>query len=108
VPLLVGTGTLEAGSPGALKLSNANPNKPAVLFISKQSTPAPFKGGILATVPPLISFMLVTSPAGTINLSWTNWPGGALGSTWYFQYGVVDSGGPAGAALSNALRATQP
>jgi len=79
-----------------------------VLFISKQSFPAPFKGGILATVPPLISFMLFTSPAGTINLSWAHWPGGAIGSTWYFQYGVVDSGGPAGAALSNALRATQP
>jgi hypothetical protein len=107
-PLLVGTGTLEPGSPGTLKLSNANPNKLAVLFISKQSFPAPFKGGILATVPPLISFMLFTSPAGTINLSWAHWPGGAIGSTWYFQYGVVDSGGPAGAALSNALRATQP
>ena len=108
VPLLVGTGTLVAGSPGTLKLSNANPNKLAVLFISKQSFPAPFKGGVLATVPPLVSFMLVTSPSGTINLSWAHWPGGATGSTWYFQYGVVDSGGPAGAALSNALRATQP
>jgi hypothetical protein len=108
VPLLVGTGTLVAGSPGTLKLSDANPNKLAVLFISKQSFPAPFKGGILATVPPLISFMLRTSPSGTINLSWPHWPGGAPGSTWYFQYGIVDSGGPAGAALSNALRATQP
>ena len=108
VPLLVGTGTLAAGSPGTLKLSHANPGKLAVLFISKQSFPAPFKGGVLATVPPLISFMLLTSPAGTINLSWTHWPGGFPGSTWYFQYGVVDSGGPAGAALSNALRATQP
>ncbi|HEU4840498.1 MAG TPA: VCBS repeat-containing protein, partial [Ilumatobacteraceae bacterium] len=108
VPKLVGTGTLEAGSPGTLKLSNAHPNKLAVLFISEQSNPAPFKGGILATVPPLISFMLFTNPAGAISLSWSSWPGGAPGSTWYFQYGVVDPGGPAGAALSNALRATQP
>ena len=108
VPQLVGSGTLQAGSPGTLKLSNANPNQLAVLVISKQSNPAPFKGGVLATVPPLISFMLVTSPAGAINLSWAHWPGGAPGSTWYFQYGVVDSGGPAGAALSNALRATVP
>ena len=108
VPKLVGTGILEPGSAGSLKLSNANPNKLAVLFISKQSNPAPFKGGILATVPPLSSFMLVTNPTGAINLSWTNWPGGAPGSTWYFQYGVVDAGGPAGAALSNAVRGTQP
>jgi hypothetical protein len=104
----VGQGTLEAGSPGTLKLSHANPNKLAILFISKQSNPTPFKGGILATVPPLISFMLVTNPSGATNLSWLHWPGGFPGSTWYFQYGVVDAGGPFGAALSNALRATQP
>jgi hypothetical protein len=108
VPKLVGTGTLGPGSPGTLKLSHANPSKLCALFVSKTSTPAPFKGGVLVTVPPLASFLLFTSPAGTVNLSWAHWPPGPAGATWYFQYAIVDSAGPAGASLSNAVRGTQP
>jgi len=108
VPSLVGQGMLEAGSPGTLKLAHAKASTLAVLFISAQSIPTPFKGGVLATVPPLLSFTLFTSPSGTINLSWPHWPAGAPGSTLYFQYGIADPAGPAGAALSNALRATMP
>ena len=108
VPSLVGQGTLMAGSPGTLELSGAKPGSLAMLFVSVQSIPTPFKGGVLATVPPLLSVMLVTNPSGAIHLSWNHWPGGFPGAHFYFQYGIADPGGPAGAALSNALRATQP
>jgi len=59
-------------------------------------------------VPPLIAFTLFTSPSGTLDLAWSSWPAGAPGSTLYFQYGIADPAGPAGVALSNALRATHP
>ena len=108
VPSLVGQGTLETGSAGTLKLAHAKPVSLALLFISAQSLPTPFKGGVLATVPPLLSFTLFTSPSGAINLAWPHWPAGAPGSTLYFQYGIADPAGPSGVALSNALRATHP
>jgi hypothetical protein len=66
VPSLVGQGMLETGSAGTLKLAHAKPGALALLFISVQSIPTPFKGGVLATVPPLLSFTLFTSPSGTI------------------------------------------
>ena len=108
VPSLVGQGTLETGSAGTLKLAHAKPGALALLFISALSIPTPFKGGVLATVPPLLSVTLFTSPSGTINLAWPSWPAGAPGSTLYFQYGIADPAGPVGVALSNALRATHP
>ncbi|MGQ0552729.1 MAG: FG-GAP repeat domain-containing protein [Planctomycetota bacterium] len=108
LPVLVGTGPLTDGSAGTLRLHHANPNKLCVLFIAPSSTPASFKGGMLVPVPPLISFLLITSPQGQVPLSWPTWTPGVPGSSWYFQYAVVDAAGPAGASLSNALRAKQP
>jgi hypothetical protein len=31
-----------------------------------------------------------------------------VGTDWFFQFAIVDSAGPAGASLSNAVRALQP
>jgi len=107
VPSLVGQGTLAAGSPGSLKLTGANPNKLAVLFIGATANPTPFKGGLLVPVPPAIMFTLFTSPTGTITVGWSSWKLMPPGTDWFFQYGIVDSAGPAGASLSNALRALQ-
>jgi hypothetical protein len=108
IPKLVATGTLAPGSPGTLKLSHANPSKLCALFVSKQSNPAPFKGGVLVPVPPLASFLIVTSPSGSVNLSWAHWPPGPAGVSWHFQYAIVDSTAPVGVSLSNAVRGTQP
>ena len=109
VPKLVGTGSLGFHTPGSLKLSHANPSKLCALFISKLSTPTPFKGGVLVPVPPIISFLLVTNATGALNLSWSSWPSpGPPGATWFFQYAIVDAAAPWGVALSNALRGTQP
>ena len=108
IPSLLGLGEMLAGSPGALKLTHANPDKLAVLFIGATSAPAPFKGGTLVPVPVSILFMLGTSPDGTITLPWNSWPSMPPGTDWFFQYAIVDSAGPAGASLSNAVRALQP
>jgi len=109
VPKLVGTGTLGFHTPGSLKLSHANPSKLAALVIATTSTPTPFKGGVLVPVPPIASFLLVTSPAGTLELSWSSWPSpGPAGATWFFQYAIGDAAAPSGVSLSNAVRGTQP
>jgi len=108
VPSLLGLGELQPGEPGALKLTHANPDKLAALVIGATSAPAPFKGGTLVPVPVSILFMLGTSPDGTITLPWNAWPSMPAGTDWFFQYAIVDSAGPAGASLSNAVRALQP
>ena len=66
VPSLLGVGEMQAGAPGALKLTHANPDKLAALFVGPSSAPTPFKGGMLVPVPPSLVVMLRTSAAGTI------------------------------------------
>jgi hypothetical protein len=108
IPSLLGVGEMQAGSPGALKLTHANPDKLAALFIGPASARTPFKGGLLVPVPPTMIFMLGTSPQGTITLPWNSWPHLPVGTDFFFQFAIVDSAGPAGASLSNAMRALQP
>jgi len=109
VPQLTGSGTLVAGSPGALTLQNAAPSALSLLFVSFTSTPAPFKGGTLATVPIAYQFTLPTGPAGALTLPWAAWPGGLpSGFSLHFQFAVQDAGAVQGVALSNALKAVTP
>lgn len=108
VPSLVGTGTLVAGSPGSLALSNAKASSPATLFVSLVNSPTPFKGGLLVTVPVLLSAGVVTTPGGGVTLPFT-WPSGVPSLTsFYFQFAVQDPAGPKGASLSHALKAVTP
>src|SRR5678816_2036966 len=108
IPKLVGQGTLKAGSPGSLELTGANPSKLAVLFIGATANPTLFKGGLLVPVPVSTLFLLFTSPTGAITVGWSSWKLMPPGTDWFFQYGIVDVAGPAGASLSNAVRALQP
>jgi len=108
IPSLLGVGELEAGAPGALKLTHANPNKLAALVVGPTGAPTPFKGGTLVPVPPTMVFMMGTSPTGTITVPWNNWPHLPVGTDYFFQFAIVDSAAPAGASLSNAVRALQP
>jgi hypothetical protein len=107
-PQLVGTGSLQPGSPGDLRLFHARPFALAVLFVSGSSSPAPFKGGTLVPLPPLAQFVVVTDAAGSLVLGWAGWPSAAPGQDWYFQYAIADSGAVHGVALSSALRAIEP
>ncbi|HZM00248.1 MAG TPA: VCBS repeat-containing protein [Planctomycetota bacterium] len=107
-PSLTGIGPLTAGSPGTLTLDDAFPSQVGVLFVSPTSAPAPFKGGVLVPVPPLLSQLVRTGPDGRLLLQWASWTPGVPGSSWYFQYAIADPAGPVNVALSNALRALQP
>jgi len=109
VPSLVGSGTLVAGSPGNLSLSNAATGSLCVLFVSFTSTPSPFKGGTLVPVPAFFSFSFFTNGSGGFVLPWAAWPPGLPpGATLYFQYGVQDPAAIVGVSLSNAVLATTP
>lgn len=109
VPSLVGTGTLVPGSAGDLTLTNAAPLKFAVLFVSFASTPTPFKGGTLVTVPPLLGIGFTTSGTGGLLLPWASWPAGLpTGTALFFQCAIVDAAAPVGVSLSNALKAVTP
>lgn len=108
-PELAGSGTLVAGSAGALTLSDAAPLAPALLFLSLGSTPVPFKGGTLAAFPPLLQLPLGTDAGGALSLPWAAWPAGiAPGTALVFQCAVQDAGAVQGVALSNALQALTP
>ena len=109
-PILHGEGTLVAGSPGSLEMTNAMPSSPSYLFVSLGAgAGVPFKGGTLVPVPTLLFMPLVSSPSGTLNLSWGAWPAGVPANTVLgFQYAIQDAGAPAGVALSNALKAVTP
>jgi hypothetical protein len=109
IPLLVGAGTLQAGSPGSLSLSSALPLAPAMLFVSFTSSPAPFKGGTLVPVPPIAQVAMLVGAGGTAVLQWSAWPAGLpTGFTLYFQHALKDAAALQGVALSNALKATMP
>jgi len=108
LPDLAGTGTLEAGSPGALTLAHANASAPALLFVSLSGTPTPFKGGTLVPVPVAFSLGLLTDAAGIASLPFV-WPAGVPDALpLYFQCAILDPAVPQGVALSNALLAVTP
>jgi choice-of-anchor C domain-containing protein len=107
-PRLDGTGSLIAGTPGALTLSSAKPSAPALLFIALGAAPSPFVCGTLVPVPALSTLAFSTSPAGGIPLAWPSWPSGLSGLALHFQYAVKDAAAPCGVALSNALRGRIP
>jgi hypothetical protein len=108
LPGLAGNGTLVAGSPGMLGLINAAPSAPAVLLVSLTSSAFPFKGGTVVTVPVALAVSLATSSTGVLTLPFT-WPAAIPPATsLFFQYAILDAGGPQGASLSNAVKAVTP
>jgi hypothetical protein len=107
-PVLTGDGALAGGDPISLVLTGALPNSSAALIIGFSALDAPFKGGTLVPNPDLLILGLPTGPAGQLALNGV-WPVGLPpGFSLYIQDWVVDSGGPAGLAASNALRAVTP
>ena len=109
VPALAGGGTLAAGSPGALALSQAAPLASTLLFVSFADTPTAFKGGTLAALPTIVLVPLGSDAGGGWTLPWAAWPAGVPAGTELFFQAIVDDGAaPLGAAISNLLRATAP
>jgi hypothetical protein len=108
IPQLSGSGNLLPCTSGALGLVGAAPSAQAALFVAAASTPTPFKGGTLIPVPPVLTLVLATNPAGGSLLPWTCWPAGLSGASLYFQYAIKDIAAVNGISLSNALRADVP
>jgi FG-GAP repeat len=107
-PALLGSGTLAAGSPGSLHLSNARTSSLSVLFTSLGFLPSPFKGGFLCPVPALLQLGFNSGPAGDILLPFT-WPTGIpSGTSFYWQYAIQDPVAVKGVALSNTEQGTTP
>jgi hypothetical protein len=109
IPSLVGNGTLVAGTSGVLGLTNARPSSLAALFVSLSSTPSPFKGGILVTVPVTLTVSVFTNALGSMQIPWAAWPASLpSGTNLYFQYAIKDAAAVQGVALSNGLKAVTP
>ncbi len=110
LPVLAAWGTLVAGEPLSVSLTNALSDTTAELIVGFTELNAPFKGGVM--VPdfhaPGFHLPLPTGPAGTIVIDDT-WPAGVpSGFTTYLQYWVVDPAGPSGFAASQAVAGTTP
>lgn len=108
-PLLVGTGTLAAGSSNAVDLTNAAPSAIAGLFLALSSTPTPFKGGTLLASPPAIGVQIFnTSAGGAIPLAFVMPAGATPGSQLWLQWAIQDAAAIHGVSLSNAIRGVAP
>jgi hypothetical protein len=107
VPVLAATGSLQAGEPVKLVLSQARPLAPAWLVVGNTALGAPFKGGVLVPAPTIL-FPVVVGADGTFVLQGPFPPGTPSGFTRYFQYWISDVAGPLGFAASNAVSGTTP
>ncbi|MFT7464097.1 MAG: hypothetical protein ACI9EF_002446 [Pseudohongiellaceae bacterium] len=108
VPALLGEGTLVAGAPITLDLTNTEENAPAALFISTMNQPVPFKCGQLQAFPWILLVDLVTDVQGELHLA-SMWPAGIPADTeFWFQFAVADPGAPCDVAISNVMRGTTP
>ena len=107
-PILNGLGTLVAGSSIAFTLAGALPGAPAMLVVGFSALEHPFKGGTMVPFPNVLVGGLVVDLEGGLMLS-GHWPMGMPpGTSLYLQAWLVDAGGPAGFAASNALHAITP
>lgn len=106
-PQFMGDGSLVAGSPAAITLSEAPPFSLAAYCISPIAASLPFKGGVL--VPGLaIKFFFGVPATGSLRLVGP-WPALPAGITLWMQVWLPGPfGGPAGHLLSNAVKVTQP
>lgn len=106
--LLTGEGTLEAGTPGALRLKGALPSSVATLAVGLAELAAPFKGGTLVPEP-MALVTVATAGSGEALLPWASWPAGVpSGTALWLQAWQADAGGPQGWAASHSLRAVTP
>ncbi|MHC5209776.1 MAG: FG-GAP repeat protein [Planctomycetota bacterium] len=103
VPSLVGSGTLQTGSPGSLTLDGAARGAPALGLVAITQAPTPFKGGTLVPLPPQLLLITATDANGSWVATWSSFPAAPGGLPFYVQFAVADAGAPHGAALSNAL-----
>jgi FG-GAP-like repeat len=107
VPLLDGSGTLQAGAPVSLALSRAVESALSVLVAGTGTASVSFKGGVLVPAPQLLLAVPI-SAYGEFVLTGA-WPAGLpSGTTIFLQDWVPDAAGPQGWSASGALEAHVP
>ena len=107
-PRLDVSGSLLGNTPISATLRDGPPSTLAAWFFSLVSTPLPFKGGLLHTVPVLLVLNLSTNTGGQLHVSAVWPPGLPAGLDLWVQYGLADAAAMGGASLSNAVRLTTP
>ena len=107
-PQLDGQGTLIAGEPVSLRVTNALPNRPCLLVLGTLRADLPLLGGTLVPRPDLLMFPLFTNAAGSLTL-FDNWPGVLPpGDKLFGQAWISDPAGPLGASATNGLMIEAP
>ncbi|MFT7462560.1 MAG: plastocyanin [Pseudohongiellaceae bacterium] len=107
-PLLIGTGSLQGGTTATIELSNAAPGATVGLFVSFASTPVPFKGGMLCTIPLASTTIFPIGGSGGVTLPAVIPAGIPSGAEIFWQYAIQDGAAVAGVALSNCLLSVFP
>lgn len=108
VPVLEGTGDLNAGSSTTISLSDALPTAPTYFILGLTLLNAPFKGGVLVPNADVLAGPILADAAGDIDITFP-WPAGSpSGTNAYWQTWVVDAEGPVGFAASNGLQSVTP
>ncbi len=107
-PFLDAIGTLEAGDPLTLRVTDAPASTLILAWLSFTSVPLDVLGGTLHANPPATQLLRATGTDGAWSQSIT-WPVsvGADVEFW-LQFIVQDGGVPAGLTLTNAVTATTP
>lgn len=102
-PKFKGIGTFTPGHRCTLMLTDAAPNALAVIFVSLDSAPKPFKGGTLVPAAPAYTSVLTTDSVGAIYISIPSGASLPAGLDLVMQYAIADVAAPQGVALSNAI-----
>jgi hypothetical protein len=108
--VLAGTGTLLAGDPLTIGLTNALEFTSAYLVVGLSAAHFPYQGGVMVpdVIPPGFFVGLFTNGAGELLIPAT-WPTGIpSGFELYMQYWLIDPVGMFGWSASNAVRARAP
>jgi hypothetical protein len=107
VPALLAAGSLQAGQPLGLYLTEAAPGAQAFVVAGLSVLAAPFKGGTLVPQPQvLVPVVVDASGSATIE---AGWPAGLpSGTSLHVQIWVTDASGPHGFTASNAVRGDAP
>jgi hypothetical protein len=104
----MGDGTLVAGSPIQIRLSNCVPFSVAYLFIGVAPAFLPFLGGTLVPMPTIIFSGLPVGGGGEFVLPALWPPGLPAGTAIWFQAWIPDAFAPAGVAGSDGVSTDTP
>lgn len=107
-PRLMGSGSLQVGSPVTLSLTGALPNVPTTLLLGASAINVQTLGGLIVPSPNVVISGLQSDANGSLQLSSTWPPGAHPGFLIFAQYLYPDAATLAGVAGSNAILGTVP